>query len=298
MDLALQTRVRLVRTESFELSIFDLSTGERQCYLRSLSLIDLIEELFPTAANHLLENGQEVEADVSTEMLMALILATREVEQKKDEKVIVLDKILRELHKLHLKEERYLKKAKHRYPYNDTLEYMDGSVRQWLTIILTAERDFLAFNNDLNRWDNEDYITARSLLFRDDYEIDIGKGVYVEGNGKKSSASMNDTGEGVYVNLRDLLEYLIAAMETMKLSVSVRKPTVERIRHYMAKTSGDPSLMERFCKPELEISGELDFGSLFQEELASEEEEEVVLVGSSLEDFELFEEDFGFKYTE
>jgi hypothetical protein len=77
------------------------------------------------------------------------------------------------------------------------------------------------------------YITARDFLFDDTYLIDIG-----DPADKNSKA----------INCEDLLDNLIENCKGRKLDSSIVDPSIEHLRTSLSRKSGDPRLIELYCK--------------------------------------------------
>lgn len=165
--------------------------------------------------------------------------------------------VLNKLHKLFLRERRQLKSITERVN-SGIIPFMDGSTLLWLNVILSAKKDFLRGHCDPRRvdeWDllkpqdlldengvvkrgNEEawaYVTARDFLFDDNYFIDIG-------NPYK--------GEDKAVNCEDLLDNLIENCNSRMTDSTFIDPSISHLRASLSKKSGDPMLIETYCKKE------------------------------------------------
>lgn len=165
--------------------------------------------------------------------------------------------VLNKLHKLFMRERRQLKSVTDRVN-SGIIPSMDGSTLLWLNVILSAKKDFLRGYEDsrrLEEWDtlspkdlldesgsvkrgNEEawaYITARDFLFDDNYFIDLGS-----------------PWEGVdkSVNCEDLLDNLIENCNSREKDSTFIDPSMTHLRSSLARKSGDPRLIEIYCKKE------------------------------------------------
>lgn len=163
--------------------------------------------------------------------------------------------ILDELHKLFMRERRQSKAITDRV-HSGIIPFMDGSTLLWLNVILAAKKDFLRGHDDPRRvdeWDllkpqdildesggvkrgNEEawaYITARDFLFDDGYRIDLGD----PSDDKDKS-----------VNCEDLLDNLIENCKGRAKDSAFVDPSMDHLRASLSKKSGDPRLIELYCK--------------------------------------------------
>jgi len=111
---------------------------------------------------------------------------------------------------------------------------VDRVIKFWLLFIAQAKRDFLLYHIDKDRESNEDYVSARSLLFEEGYAI------YFDEPGKEQLES------GKYITLRELIETLIDICAGRELDSWATSSTLDGLRSHIAALSGDPRLMERY----------------------------------------------------
>jgi len=189
-----------------------------------------------------------------------LVILASEKKRQKDlraKSIETAENSLTELHKLFLRDSRYEKKASF---HPDTqksgiIPHMDGSVLLWLSVILSAKRDFLIGIDDPRRaehWELMDlretldenwnvikgtedaysYLSAKAFLFDDTYRI--------------SFDNPNDpTFSGKTITCRELLDVITSTSDG-----AIINPDIEHLRSSVAKLSGDPILIEEFGIPE------------------------------------------------
>jgi hypothetical protein len=131
---------------------------------------------------------------------------------------------------------------------------MDGSAKLWLSVIRSAQKDFLKLHSDprrISEWDDlfvwdlldgdysilpgrEDawnYITARDFLFDDDYKIDFGS-----------------PGDEAYkaISCKELLEFLEEIYSGKQCNTSFVSLSINHLRSFVANESNDPDLIEEY----------------------------------------------------
>ena len=183
------------------------------------------------------------------------ILEKKETRIKREISIERTQKVLDELHKLFMRERRQSKSITD-HVHSGILPFMDGSTLLWLNVILAAKKDFLRGHNDprrIDEWDlltpadlldengsikrgNEEawaYITARDFLFDDGYFIDL---------------SGPDDEKVKSLNCEDLLDNLIENCNSRATDSTFVDPSIRHLRASLSKKSGDPKLIELYCK--------------------------------------------------
>ncbi len=201
----------------------------------------------------LITGGEVLGKYIDRTILRSLAHKKKENRIKREESISRTEKSLRALHKLFLRERRQIKEVNNR-TNSGILPFMDGSTLLWLGVILSAKKDFLKGHDDprrLSEWDtlnsldlldsagnikrgNEEawaYITARDFLFDDSYYIDFDY--------PRSNKSLNCT---------DLLESLVDNCSSIKIDATLVDPSMTHLRSSLSKKSGDPKLIELYCK--------------------------------------------------
>ncbi len=181
----------------------------------------------------------------------------KEATAVREASILRTDEVLRELHKLFLRERRMAKSNSKRVS-SVIIPCMDGSTLLWLNVILGAKKEFLRGHDDPRRidewdtmtpWDLLDepdhvkrgyeeawaYITARDFLFDDNYLIDLG-----------DPYDKNSKG----INCADLLDNLIENCKGRKIDSSFVDPSISHLRASLSKKSGDPKFIKLYCKKE------------------------------------------------
>ena len=176
---------------------------------------------------------------------------------QREKSIQFTEKVLRDLHKLFLRERRQSKAITDRV-HSGIIPFMDGSTLLWLNVILAAKKDFLRGHDDprrIDEWDlltpqdlldesggvkrgNEEawaYVTARDFLFDDNYRIDLGN---------------PEDGSNKSVNCEDLLDNLIESCNNKKTDSTFVDPSMAHLRASLSRKSGDPKLIEIYCKKE------------------------------------------------
>jgi len=182
------------------------------------------------------------------------------VQEWKEQKTRLLEEIdeaKRFMHKMALRDDRLVKKAKN-WTACDIVNWMDGSILLWFSVILSAKRDFIEYYDYPNRWEIKDFVTAYGLLFRDDYRITIDCALphqckkctrgEVEGKLCKicGGRGIKYEKKGREVNLEELLEFCIEACSSKKVEVSFLDPSVQHLRKNLALAVGNQKLAAKF----------------------------------------------------
>jgi len=182
-----------------------------------------------------LRNGQTLGKYIPQTLMESWVRQRKEARVKREDTVRRIEKVLTALHKLFLKDRRYRRAAQGQVS-SDIMPYMDGSTLLWLSVILSAKKDFLRYHDDPDRDEIEDYKTARDFLLDEDYHIDL------------DLPEQRDKGKGKFVNLRDLLDFCIENCRGRKLDTGLIDPSTEHLRSSLAKAAGDPKLIAKYCR--------------------------------------------------
>lgn len=208
----------------------------------------------PVSRRRSLRDGAEFHKGLEVETLRRWVVAQKEAREHREEVISAVDKTQLELSRLFTREKR-VECAEHERVASAILPYMDGSTVLWLSVILSAKKDFLRLHEDPRRipeWEelhtnspagiSEDawvYITARDFIFRDDYYIDLDDPI-----SKKL---------GQAVTLDDLLSWLVETCKSHAVDSSFVNPSIEHFRAQVARATGDPKLITKYCtNPESE----------------------------------------------
>jgi hypothetical protein len=210
-----------------------------------------------------------------------------------------------ELHKLYLREER----ARRRNPplvSSDIITAMDGSKRLWLMMLITAKSDFLEYHSNPEfraKWGETEpgdlldaqgklrrgledvytYVTAKGLLFDDDYEINVDPEMIpcpqcnplgsLDSNEAPWREKVSDEdecpscggfrdkegafggwvpgpGPGRVANLASILETLTESLPGHAPASPSLGYNLSKLRSTLARDSGDPKFIEKYCLPE------------------------------------------------
>jgi len=180
----------------------------------------------------------------------------KEIRNHREKSIQNIDNLLKSIHKLFLKEKRILDRAED-CVNSDILPHMDGSAYLCLCVIVaSALKEFLKGHGDPRRikeWEalsvydlidregkiergQEDafsYLSAKGLLFDDDYQIDF------------DSPEKIEKGEAQTISCKDLLESVV---EVYKIrGIPAYNPSIESLRSSTARSSGDPKLIALYC---------------------------------------------------
>jgi len=205
-------------------------------------------------------SGEALSKRMPRDTIEKWVIENKERREKREDVLRRLEKVLKALHKLFLREKRSQKYTTE-FVKSDIIAYMDGSTLLWLSVIASAKKEFLKLHDDPRRiesWDSaspmdlcspngevkrgfEDawaYLTARDFLLDDSYEIDIDCPKEVD---EKLVSTKS-------VNLETLLEYLIENCKNREIEAGIIDPSVNHLRRSLAKASGDPYLIAKYCK--------------------------------------------------
>lgn len=167
------------------------------------------------------------------------------------------ERILRQIHKILLKQQRLLDKAKSPRRY-DKINWMDGSVCLWLCVIEMAKRDFIAYYNNPDKWNLKTpigriWVSAYAFLFRDDYRISLN---ITECKTCKDRSEEYDcktckgrkvvkASSGRKFSLADILDICREACPSRKINISVLNPSVQKIRDRLVEDINDEWLTNK-----------------------------------------------------
>lgn len=250
-----------------------------------------------------ISRGDHVHKRLPIEAIVPLIrrnVKARELRQKALERA---EQIQYELHKLYLRDERTRRKNPPSIG-SDIIASMDGSRKLWLMMLLMAKNDFLEYHSNPTfrvEWEDtklEDlldakgklrrgyeevyaYITAKGLLFDDNYEIDIDPhltpcpecnpdglpepDVAVSQSGhevecptchgfRTSEGSFGGWLRGSFAgktaNLATILENLCDSLPGQERFTPSLEHNLPKLRSVLSRNSGDPKFIAKYCLPE------------------------------------------------
>lgn len=194
-----------------------------------------LKHLFTPKQKKSLLDGNKIGILVPREFVSARIVDN--IEQRKH-RLILIDRAslaIRQMKKQDTAEDQAVTKNKQQdlssgLDKQKTIDYLDGSLKLWLTVLVMAKKDFLENCTKINRWSDEDFLSAYGFLFRDDFTIPFG-------------GTEEAPGE---INLRELLNLLIEVCEIRDLSFPASENSIETLRANLAEASGDPRLIKKY----------------------------------------------------
>jgi cytidyltransferase-like protein len=177
--------------------------------------------------------GEKIRKRICPFLIRQWIKENIKKREKRDKQRVAVEKVLSQLNRDINKEDKLFNKAT-TLVTSDIIHLMDGSVKLWLTVILSAVQDFLLYSNHQDRKQIEDYNSAVLFLFEDSYHILLD-----------DPNSPNPK----YVNLQDILETCVEIWNNSKDNENFPfEPSVKKLRSKLAKDSGDPEFIEKFSK--------------------------------------------------
>lgn len=182
-----------------------------------------------------LRRGGVVRCLYPQELLPEWVLKRQRIRANIDRINDRIDTVCNELSRFCSRQEKLRERAQF-ITSSDTIPYMDGSALFWLSMILTAKKDFLKFYWDPEKYSNEDYLGAAGFLFDDDYHIPF------------DSPEEMATGHGVYINMRDLLGLCMEQYARSDTGdICPVEPSADQLRASVARATGDERLISKFC---------------------------------------------------
>lgn len=246
-----------------------------------LSAEEALKNFTFTAKEELKLSHNEWVGKIASEgFLSERIIYNRDLRQRRAELIEHSEEAIEKITKQYIKESQDRLFAKE-IEDPGTIPAMDGSSGFWLRMIMAARQDFLSFCGDEDRWSNEDYITARAFLFRDDYRIPLdmeadpcpdcnakaltcsGKGDFEEmiDSTKEDKEDICPTCGGMRkaggwlavktgkndINLREIIDVCVEICEARGDSFPANILSVEILRRKLALLSGDPKLIALYA---------------------------------------------------